>query len=243
MIWLYAVTDRPEAEAPRVRGIEDAPLATVCGDGLAAVVSRCLRDVPPTEGNLLRHEAVLEALMADRTVLPVRFGAVASERKRVRQALRERRAWCETNLKRLRGRVELGLRILWGEPEGASAGGACACPTTASGRTYLLARAEEERQEKARREQARDFALWLHGPLERLAAESSYRLLVTPRMLLTGAYLVERDRMPEFRRQVSALGSAHPSLSLLCTGPWPPFSFVSPELQGRTEELVRDARF
>jgi hypothetical protein len=224
-----------------VAGIEGARLATVRVDGLAAVVSPCSRDaVPATEENLLRHEAVLEALMADRTVLPVRFGAVASDPDRVREALRERRAWCEANLERLRGRVELGLRVLWGEPEGANPGEACAAP--GSGRAYLLARAEEERQETACREQARDLALRIHGPLERLAAESSYRLFVTARMLLTGAYLVERDRTDEFCHQVRALGSAHPSVSLLCTGPWPPFSFAAPEPPERAQEAIRDAR-
>jgi hypothetical protein len=244
MIWLYAVTDRPQADMPRVSGIEDARLTTICVDGLAAVVSECSGDaVPRTEENLLRHEAVLEALMGDRTVLPVRFGTVASERKRVREALWERRAWCGTNLARLRGRVELGLRVLWSEPDDARPREACAASAPASGRAYLLARAAEERREKARYEQARDLALRIHGPLERLAVESSYRLLVTPRMLIAGAYLVDREQTDGFRGQVRALGSAHPSLGLLCTGPWPPFSFVAPEPPDEAQEATRDARF
>jgi hypothetical protein len=42
---------------------------------------------------------------------------------------------------------------------------------------------------------------------------------------LRRAYLVDRDRLEEFLGLVRALDAAHPDLELLCTGPWPPYSF------------------
>jgi hypothetical protein len=44
--------------------------------------------------------------------------------------------------------------------------------------------------------------------------------------VLRGAYLVDRERVDDFAREVGALQQDHPELRLLCTGPWPPYSFV-----------------
>ncbi|MBM3474238.1 MAG: GvpL/GvpF family gas vesicle protein [Armatimonadetes bacterium] len=237
MIWLYAVTDRPEAPLPPVRGIEAEELSAIACDAIAAVVSRCARQpMPPTEANVLTHEAVLECLMSDRTVLPARFGCVASDERCARDALVDRYTWCLEALRRLRGRVELGVRILWdpGTEEGQAStrrpqppGGRPDGSPPGSGRAYLLARLDEERQWEAQRSRAQALASAVHEPLAELAAESSYRLLVTPRMVLAGAYLVECSRVDDFRRRAQDLAFSRPDLDLLCTGPWPPYSFVT----------------
>ena len=40
-------------------------------------------------------------------------------------------------------------------------------------------------------------------------------------------YLVPEDAVPEFRGVVERLQAAHPDLGLVCTGPWPPYSFAT----------------
>jgi len=64
-------------------------------------------------------------------------------------------------------------------------------------------------------------------PLERLAVENTHQVLVTPRLLLKAAYLVDRERMAIFREEINNLSLAYPTLRFLCTGPWPPYNFVS----------------
>jgi hypothetical protein len=66
------------------------------------------------------------------------------------------------------------------------------------------------------------------------AAASRHTVLETPRLLLTAAYLVEADRVAEFREQVDALASEHRNLGFACTGPWPPYNFSRIELDGPT---------
>ena len=44
--------------------------------------------------------------------------------------------------------------------------------------------------------------------------------------LLRAAYLVEREAVEPFVARVRELQREHPALSLLCTGPWPPYSFA-----------------
>jgi hypothetical protein len=43
---------------------------------------------------------------------------------------------------------------------------------------------------------------------------------------MSAAYLVERGVVPRFRAVVQRLQRDHADLALLCTGPWPPYSFV-----------------
>jgi hypothetical protein len=44
--------------------------------------------------------------------------------------------------------------------------------------------------------------------------------------LLRAAYLVERARVPAVVETVRDLQREHGELALLCTGPWPPYSFA-----------------
>ncbi len=40
------------------------------------------------------------------------------------------------------------------------------------------------------------------------------------------AYLVDRDRLESFARAIRALDEREPEIEMVCTGPWPPYSFA-----------------
>jgi len=230
-LYLYAITDRPKAPLPALAGVEDAPVFQLGYRNLAVVASRTAScDVPATEAHLWQHEAVVEALMADRATLPVRFGSVLPGEAALWSAL----AACQTELvaalDQVRGRVEVGVRVLWddgGQPAAGRDRSEPASRQPASGRSYLMARLERERQSHALRQQAETLANQIHAPLAGLAAANTRQVLATPRLLLSAAYLIDRGRLEAFGREVRALGAAHPAVHLLATGPWPPYSFVT----------------
>jgi len=181
----------------------------------------------------------VEAFMADSTVLPVRFGTVLADKAAVQATLAAHYSHFVTNLDRVRGRVELGLRVLWDNND---------CPidkddrtrVAGSGRAYLLARMQEERRAHAWRQRGEALAAELDGPLADLAVESTHQVLVTPRLLLTAAYLVERRVVVPFQRRVETLNGAYPGLRFLCTGPWPPYSFVGAVVSTANEREGKD---
>jgi len=113
-MYLYAITDQPDPPVPSDPGVEDTSLCSLTCQDIAAVVSplATAKKVLPTEDNLWRHEAIVEALMADRGVLPVRFGTVLANEAAVQGALAAHYADFVASLDRMRGRVELGLRVL-----------------------------------------------------------------------------------------------------------------------------------
>jgi hypothetical protein len=66
----------------------------------------------------------------------------------------------------------------------------------------------------------------VHGPLARLARASTQQAGRGAHELLRSAYLVDRAAVQSFVDSVGDLQQANPHLRLLCTGPWPPYSFA-----------------
>jgi hypothetical protein len=205
---LYAITDNP---GPPLPGL--APLELVMVDGLAAV---CTRAAEPelSASAFWRHEEILEALMADRDLLPVRYGTRLADERAVARAVEARRDELAAALDRVRGAVELSVRVMTtGTTPTVSA-----ASSASSGAEYLRLRADAD----AGRERA---ARALHEPLCELA-RAGVEGRPRPQELFRGAYLVARDAVESFAAAVARLQNANPGLSILCTGPWPPYSFV-----------------
>jgi hypothetical protein len=215
VIYVYAIGDASAVPpAPAGRGLGGAALHVLARDGLAAVLSRHRTPQPPEPSpeTLWAHEAVVERLMAAGTVLPLRFGTVLDGEDALAATLAERRDELAAGLERVRGRVELGVRVLGAPPQPRPAG-------AQSGRAYLMARREAHR--RAEREAAA-----VHAPLAACAHDARVRAPAPPPAILAAAYLVDRDAVAAFRARVGALGAGRADVRIACTGPWPPYSFV-----------------
>ena len=66
----------------------------------------------------------------------------------------------------------------------------------------------------------------LHDALTVTARESTSRVLATPQLLLSAAYLLPRGEVETFQRAVESAERDRPGLTFVCTGPWPPYSFA-----------------
>ncbi len=206
MIYLYAITDRPGA------GLPDPSLREVAAHGVAAVFTEADLPVDPTPDALWAHEDVVERLMRERAVLPMRFGTRLADIDSLRALLEERApSFCRT-LDGVRGRVELSVRVAGGAAdEGPGA--------AASGTDYMRARLEARRT-------AESVARAVHEPLAQLAERSTADPRPRAGGVLAGSYLVPGGQVDRFTEQVRALQDEHPALAVTCTGPWPPYSFV-----------------
>jgi hypothetical protein len=124
-------------------------------------------------------------------------------------------------LARVRGRTELGLRMIPEHPgpEDPDAG-SLAVESTGSG--YLLARVHAHRRaQQAIRE--------IHVPLAELSVASRIREPPRPPAVLVAAYLVESDRVAEFQLRADKLAQGQSPMQMMVTGPWPPYSFATEE--------------
>jgi hypothetical protein len=207
VIELYAIADAGGPPLP-----EGGQLQAVAVEGLAAVYGPA-DDTEVSEATLWRREEVVEALMQDRDLLPVRYGTRLADQLTLARAIGERREQLAAALDRVRGAVELSLRVIPSErPE---------LRLAHTGAEYLDA--------KARAEEARATArTLLHEPLAELARDTAMRVPREPSELLRAAYLVDRSVVGDFSSRVRELQEANGRFSLLCTGPWPPYSFAGP---------------
>jgi hypothetical protein len=197
---------------------------------LLAVFSRHI-DLPETRAldALWAHERVVERLMAERAVLPMRFGSQFAGEAALRLALASRHDELLSALDGVRGRVELAVRAMLAAgplrsdaPAAAgveAAAGAEATEGRHTGREYLRAKLELRDREEA-------AGAALHAPLAALAVAARRRRGLAPGELLHGAYLVERPVVGEFRAVAQRLQREQRDTAVLCTGPWPPYSFV-----------------
>jgi hypothetical protein len=202
VIYVYAVTERAPGLAP-----PRAPLRTVTHECLAAVYEIASAPPEPSPGALWHHEQVAAGLMADRAVLPLRFGSVLVDERALRAFLRERREEFGRALEFVRGRVEVAVRARVDAPRRAAGGG---------GRDYVAAKLEQRRSRARLAEQLRaEFAPLAHDATMRAGDDE-----------VAASYLVDRSRLDEFMLRARELDARRPDVGLACSGPWPPFSFT-----------------
>jgi Gas vesicle synthesis protein GvpL/GvpF len=211
VIYLYAIAEELDG-LPEVRGVDGAPLARRSVEGLDLVVSEHgSAELDASQEAVLAHARVVEGLVErSAALLPARFGRGFRDEEALREAIAGRVGSLREALAQVRGCIEVGVRVLASEP---------ATPPAESGRAYMEARL-------ARNDEAERLARELHEPLAALARAATRTVGATPRLLLSGAYLVEPGEVDAFRRRVGELEAAHPELTFVCTGPWPPYSFA-----------------
>jgi Gas vesicle synthesis protein GvpL/GvpF len=213
---VYAVTRG--LSSIRGTGLRGAPLRRVSIGGLAAVISHL--QAPPTATGrlLLQYERAVEGLMADHEILPVRFGSVFADESVARDMLRERDEELLGLLGRVGGAVEFAISAGWRSGEDQIA----AVPENGNGKgagtAYILGRLERHHRLSAVAQRL--------DPLKTVARSTRQRVLPRATLPISGAYLVDHGRGEEFAALVRRLGDRLHDVELVCSGPWPPYSFV-----------------
>jgi hypothetical protein len=215
MIYAYAITE-PSRAGRDASGLEGARLRSVQADGVQGIYSEHPElDLTPTAELLWRHDQVLGDLMRRGPVLPLRFGTGMPDAAALRGVLRRSRADFLSQLDRVRGRVELAVRL--GLPAADGDRG------TADGSSYLRSKLAALRAGEAAAER-------VLVPLGGLASATALSR-PGPDPVVKASYLVAAGEVERFATAVQRLQERNPELSLSCTGPWAPYSFVSGEVE------------
>jgi gas vesicle protein GvpL/GvpF len=195
-----------------VEGLEDPPagLERRQIEGLELVLGH--EDAPSagevSREQVLRHADVVDELMSrSAAVLPAQLGHAFRDEDELAAAVREQAPQLARTLERVRGCVEFGLRVsgLGGKPPAESESGA----------GYMHARLEHLRRQDA-------AITRLHEPLARLARAETLQRRPDG---FGAAYLVERAKTSEFEAAAARV-EREPGAVVVCTGPWPPYSFT-----------------
>jgi hypothetical protein len=226
------------------RGVDGAPVYLVEAGTLRAIVSRVVRSTATaTIARALAYARVVDAVHADRAIVPMRYGCVVREARQVVELLHTRAEEYARMLQAVDGCVEMGIRLLVDRAEPAThatfplddvrvPGGVFA---RGAGMAYLARRQQiyDDQDRKAREVEAQlerlraVFAEWF----VRCRAECPPAApvgQVFPAHAFALHFLLKREWLPSFRQAFRRIDRAERS-RLLLSGPWPPYNFVGPE--------------
>jgi hypothetical protein len=242
LLYVYGIVRRGSSVDGLV-GLDGRPVEGVAHGGLTAVVSpisgdRLPDDIALLEADIRAHETVLERLLADATVLPMRFGTVIPSWARVAELLGRRQDDLLASLGRVEGKVEWGLNVTWdaraarSQVEAGTRALAGAGQSGGPGTAYLLTqRRKKTVGDEVERARLR-VASALHDGVAALTAAASVHPSRHHRTaVLSASYLVSRSAEEAFRagvaRQLVRLEDSNGfRLAAELSGPWPPYNFV-----------------
>lgn len=229
-LYVYAVAPRDARPPEGITGLQGGALLVVGFGELVAIASPVeTAEIRPTAEQVLAHEAVVEEVRRSSPSLPVRFGTVLADATALTRALEKRHGALAADLVRIGDKVELGLSVLWDEPptDLVAEDSHRPLPDGPGGR-YLLERLVEHRRQTALERRAKEVASEVESALAPRVLDRRSDILPTARMPLRATYLVDPLAVGAFRVAFDELRRSHPALRFLLTGPWPPYSFVTP---------------
>ncbi|HEY4883621.1 MAG TPA: GvpL/GvpF family gas vesicle protein [Myxococcales bacterium] len=203
-------------------------------------IERGLRDLAWVSSVAVPHEAVVEHVARNGTVVPMKLFTLFRSDARALEHVAKRRKRIDRVVERIDGREEWGLRVLLDEAAALrrARDEVQAVAPGAPGAAFLLRKKKEHDLAREVIEHARDRA---EGLFELLAiqADDARRRPPPPgeigkRVLLDAAFLLQRKKAKAFQTKVRAEAKklADRDYQLTLTGPWPAYTFVSdPEAQ------------
>ena len=115
--YVYALAQSAGSRTYDIYGIDEQAVYAISQGSVSAVVSDCSRQkIRPERAHLMAHKEVLRKLMLESTVLPMAFGTIADNLKAVRRMLTRSEETLLEKLKQVKGKVEMGLRVVWDVP-------------------------------------------------------------------------------------------------------------------------------
>ena len=240
VLYLYGIS-KEAGEIPEVEGVDaKAQVQAIASASLISWVSlvsksefadnlvKNMESLDWLAAVSVRHQRVVSALSEKRALLPARFGTVFLSESSLKQHIAERKASLQSDLKRIQEADEWGVKVFGELPQKS-----VAAQTPHSGREYLSAKAAVL---QARSANAADGEIvGFVEALKQLAQELSPGGAVSSGqrgLLWHGSILLRRTDRKKLERLLARFSREwEDQRRIECTGPWPPYSFVTREAQ------------
>jgi hypothetical protein len=257
LIYLYCIT---EAKPSRTTFFEETgvKIYPIYLQGVYAIVSKVLSDefdeeslkknlnnMEWVERKTRQHEAIIEEIMKNSTVLPFKFATIFETEEKVKRLLRDNNGKLKKVIGELGGKEEWGFKIYCDmtkfknitekederieekDREIASA---------SKGKAYFLKKKKDEFVKGIVSERIVEYTKDCFERLKRLTRQAKINKIlpkaVTEKeqdMVLNAAFLINKKRIKELERILSYIKTMYSQkgLEFAWTGPWPPYNFCS----------------
>jgi hypothetical protein len=244
--YLYGVIPAGKSRDFGPIGLEGEQVRAVCEGDLAVVASRgagvSFATLAPerTLQCLAQHQRVLERVMIDSPVIPLKFGTYADSDEHIRRILRSGQKEFAQALDRYGSRVEVDLAAQW-EDIGAVLAEIATDERVVSLKNRLagerqvsitqrvaLGKLVKQLLDERRTKIAGELVMAIHGRWPNIVVNPTR----DDTMLLNAAILVGRDEQAEFDQAIADLNVRYGDrLHFRCVGPLPPYSFATAEIK------------
>src|SRR5579859_7084739 len=215
---------------------------TVNYQDIAAVVSNTSVYIfDPTRENALAHEHVIETVMKNHTIIPMSFGTVFRTDDDIREVLKSIYPSLKDVLNQMAGKLEFGLKVNWDRDqiiedikhEDEEIRQFHQEIIRKHLQSTYLARMQLGRMiDKALAERSISYVREIYEALRGVCVASRDNQPIGDKMIMNAAFLVEREREPEFDEAVNTIAKKYGQrLKFKYTGPWPPYNFVNIRLK------------
>jgi len=238
--YIYAIigTEREANFGPIGIGKEKGEVYTISNDGLGAVISDSpVIQYPVTRANTMAHQSVMETVMKQYPMLPVRFGTVSEGLDPIREKLlKDRHDELTKVLAYMNGKIELGLKAIWKDMKTVFDEIATKNTDISRLRDRLMKRRGGAQRDQVRLGEMVKNALegWkeeqqqtILRPLEGLWVEHKLNGHFGDQMIVNAAFLVEKENEEAFDTAVEQISEQYADkMTLKYVGPIPPCNFV-----------------
>jgi len=238
--YIYCVTDsnQPQSFGPLGIGGRGDEVYTICFDDITAVISDApIKKYRISRENSLTHEKAIETVMAEHTVLPVRFATVTEDEEKVMKILEAEHDRFRELLNQMKDKTELGVKAILKEDVvykdilekyediGVLKEKIAALPPE---KTYHQRMEIGEMVEAALQKEKQIVKEDILNSLSSLAVEVKTNDPYGELMIINAAFLVEKEKESEFDHQVQELGDRYDKkVKFKFVGSLPPFNFVN----------------
>ena len=237
VLYLYGITEEEPHKIPELIGVDRfSGVESIDCDGICCWVSQ----VPATEfvENLARnmenlewlaetsvaHQRVIAAIAKKTEILPARLGTIFRSQASLCRHVKRRAAGLKSDFARVRGADEWGVKVFEIEPVIAE------LPKPETGREYLQAKAALMPKRRIKPPANGEIAKFERA-LEAIAEEIAPAGTVSRGqrgLSFQTTLLIKRSRRKQLEALLEKFARDWASdRRIECTGPWPPYSFVS----------------
>lgn len=214
-------------------------VSTICYQDLSCVISNSpMTKYVISRENMTAHEKVIEEVMKDYAVLPVRFCTIATCAEEVRDLLRKRGVEFRNLLRDMDGKVELGLRAWWKnmdmifreivdehkEIKRLREKIAGKSPEKTYAQRIKIGEMVKSALEAKKDKEGKGIL----NVLKKISVDFRTNRPAGDRMIINVAFLVDKAREKEFDNRVDELTEKYDErIKFKYVGPAPPFNFVN----------------
>ena len=254
--FIYGFVSTNKLQGLDIMGVDRGEVSIFPYQDVAAVVS----DLPftqfdslPKETLILKlavYQAVIERVMKDCNIIPVKFGTMIEGEEELKRVLENGYGQINENLKQMEGKIELNVAAVWsdfetvlkeiGEEEGIrkiKEEAASKAPDEVFEVKINVGRLVKESLDKRKAE----CASHILDVLKKEAEDYRAHAMMDDSMIMNTAFLINKDKQKAFEKKVGDLDSHYQDkINFRIVGPLPPYSFSTFEItRVEFEELDR----